>query len=176
MSWIAKRVAEQRLLWNLRKQEHVVAAHPSDTSFSAVVPHIHQALQRDYERHRNWLIIDTIGLVVSGLLAIVPGPNLLAYYFLWRGGPAGLTEAQVEREIEQFIFDATGQQVDFEVDDAIKKLQRWGTVVPLPDGSFRAIAIEEASGEHSYVAFTREPGGGVTGLRLDDLAHMVKRE
>jgi hypothetical protein len=86
MSWIAKRVAEQRLLWNLRKQEHAVAAHPSDMTFDAVMPHIQQALQRDYERHRNWLIVDTIGLVVSGLLAIVPGPNLLAYYFLFRVG------------------------------------------------------------------------------------------
>jgi Mitochondrial K+-H+ exchange-related len=86
MAWIAKRVAEQRLLWNLRKQEHVVAVHPSDMTFDAVTPHIQQALQRDYERHRNWLIVDTIGLVVSGLLAIVPGPNLLAYYFLFRVG------------------------------------------------------------------------------------------
>jgi len=86
MSWIAKRVTEQRLLWNLRKQDHVVAVHPSDTTFDAVMPHIHRALQRDYERHRNWLIVDTIGLIVSGLLAIVPGPNLLAYYFLFRVG------------------------------------------------------------------------------------------
>ena len=86
MSWIAKRVAEQRLLWNLRKQERVVAVHPSDMTFDEVMPHIQQALQRDYERHRNWLIVDTVGLVVSGLLAIVPGPNLLAYYFLFRVG------------------------------------------------------------------------------------------
>ena len=86
MSWIAKRIAEQRLLWNLRKQEHVVAVHPSDTTFDAVLPHIQQSLQRDFERHRFWLVVDTIGLVVSGLLAIVPGPNLLAYYFLFRVG------------------------------------------------------------------------------------------
>jgi Flp pilus assembly protein TadB len=86
MSWIAKRIAEQRLLWNLRKQEHVVAVHPSDTTFEAVLPHIQQALQRDFERHRFWLVVDTIGLVVSGLLAIVPGPNLLAYFFLFRVG------------------------------------------------------------------------------------------
>ena len=86
MSWIAKRVAEQRLLWNLRKQERVVAVHPSDMAFDAVMPHILRALQRDYERHRNWLIVDTIGLIASGLLAIVPGPNLLAYYFLFRVG------------------------------------------------------------------------------------------
>jgi hypothetical protein len=86
LSWIAKRVAEQRLLWNLRKQQHVVAVHPSDVPFADVMPQIHRALQRDYERHRNWLIVDTIGLIVSGLFAIVPGPNLLAYYFLFRVG------------------------------------------------------------------------------------------
>ena len=86
MSWIAERVAEQRLLWNLRKQERVVVVHPSDMTFDAVMPHVQQVLQRDYERHRNWLLVDTIGLVVSGLLAIIPGPNLLAYYFLFRVG------------------------------------------------------------------------------------------
>jgi hypothetical protein len=86
MSWIAKRVAEQRLLWNLRNQERVVAVFPSDVSFEAVMPHIHQTLQRDFERHRFWLFVDTACLIVSGLLAIVPGPNLLAYYFLFRAG------------------------------------------------------------------------------------------
>ena len=86
MSWIAKRIAEQRLLWNLRKQERVVAVHPSDTTFDVVLPHIQNALQRDFERHRLWLVIDTIGLVISGAVAIVPGPNLLAYYFLFRVG------------------------------------------------------------------------------------------
>jgi hypothetical protein len=87
MAWIAKRIAEQRLLWNLRTEEDVVVAvHPSDTAFEAVMPHVQQALQRDFERHRFWLFIDAAGLVVSGLLAIVPGPNLLAYYFLFRVG------------------------------------------------------------------------------------------
>jgi hypothetical protein len=86
MSWIAKRVAEQRLLWNLRNKDRVVAVHPSDVSFDEVLPHIQQTLQRDFERHRFWLFVDTAGLIVSGLLAIVPGPNLLAYYFLFRAG------------------------------------------------------------------------------------------
>jgi hypothetical protein len=103
MSWIAKRIAEQRLLWNLRKQERVVAVYPSDTPFEAVMPHIQQALQRDFERHRFWLVVDTIGLVVSGLLAIVPGPNLLAYYFLFRVGGHWLSmrgAAQGRRRVE----------------------------------------------------------------------------
>jgi len=86
MSWIARRVAEQRLLWNLRKQDRVVAVHPSDTTFEVLLPQIQQSLQRDFERHRFWLVVDTIGLIASGLLAIVPGPNLIAYYFLFRVG------------------------------------------------------------------------------------------
>ena len=86
MSWIAKRVAEQRLLWNLRNNDRVVAVHPSDVAFEVVMPHIQQTLERDFERHRFWLFVDTAGLIVSGLLAIVPGPNLLAYYFLFRAG------------------------------------------------------------------------------------------
>jgi hypothetical protein len=43
-------------------------------------------LQRDYERHRRWLVVDSLLLVVSGIFMIVPGPNLLAYYFLFRAG------------------------------------------------------------------------------------------
>ena len=86
MAWIAKRIAEQRLLWNLRKQEQAVAVHPSDMAFDAVMPHVQRALQRDFERHRVWLVVDTIGLLASAALAIVPGPNVLAYFFIFRVG------------------------------------------------------------------------------------------
>jgi hypothetical protein len=86
MSWIARRIAEQRLLWNLRKQDRVVAVHPSDTAFELVLPQIQHSLHRDFERHRFWLFLDTVGLIASGLLAILPGPNLIAYYFVFRVG------------------------------------------------------------------------------------------
>jgi Mitochondrial K+-H+ exchange-related len=86
MSWVVERIAEQRLLWNLRNQTAVVAVHPPDLPFDEVVAYIKRALQRDYDRHRNWLIVDTIGLVASAALTLLPGPNLLAYYFLFRVG------------------------------------------------------------------------------------------
>lgn len=86
MCWVVERIAEQRLLWNLRKQTAVVAVHPQDITFEEVLAHIKRTLQRDYERHRNWLIVDTIGLIASGALALLPGPNVLAYYFLFRVG------------------------------------------------------------------------------------------
>jgi len=84
MGWIAERIAEQRLLWNLRRETSAVAVHPHDLSFEQVHTIIRRILQRDYERHRRWLVVDSIFLVVSGALMLVPGPNVVAYYFAFR--------------------------------------------------------------------------------------------
>jgi len=84
MSWVAERIAEQRLLWNLRRQTAAVAAHPQDMTFDQVLTLIRRILQRDYERHRLWLIVDTIGLIVSAVLTLIPGPNVVFYYFAFR--------------------------------------------------------------------------------------------
>jgi hypothetical protein len=84
VGWVAQRIAEQRLLWNLRRQTSAVAVHPQDMTFEPVLAVIHRALKRDYERHRVWLVMHTLGLVAAGPLALVPGPNVLAYYFAFR--------------------------------------------------------------------------------------------
>ena len=84
LAWIAERIAEQRLLWNLRRETSAVLVHPQDMAFEQVLTLVRRTLQRDYERHRLWLAIDTVLLIVSGVLAIVPGPNILAYYFIFR--------------------------------------------------------------------------------------------
>jgi hypothetical protein len=86
MSWIAERIAEQRLLWNLRTQTAAVAVHPDDVPFEQVLPQVRHMLRRDYERHRFWLVIDAIGLAVAALFTPIPGPNLLAWYFTFRVG------------------------------------------------------------------------------------------
>ena len=82
--WVARRIAEQRLLWNLRRQTSAVAAHPQDMTFEQVLTLIRRTLQREYERHRVWLVVHALGLIVAGPLALVPGPNVLAYYFGFR--------------------------------------------------------------------------------------------
>jgi hypothetical protein len=84
LAWVAERIAEQRLLWNLRKQTTAIAAHPQDMTFEQVMVLIRRMLRRDYERHRLWLAVDTCGLVASGLVMLVPGPNIVAYYFAFR--------------------------------------------------------------------------------------------
>jgi hypothetical protein len=84
LAWVAERIAEQRLLWNLRKQTTAVAAHPQDMTFDQVMALIRRMLHHDYQRHRRWLVVDSLLLIGSGVLMIVPGPNLLAYYFAFR--------------------------------------------------------------------------------------------
>ena len=84
LGWVAQRIAEQRLLWNLRRETAAVAAHPDDMPFEQVMTVIRSILQRDFERHRLWLVIDVVGLIASAPLAVVPGPNMLAYYFAFR--------------------------------------------------------------------------------------------
>lgn len=84
MAWVVERIAEQRLLWNLRRQTTAVAVHPHDMTVEQVHTLIRRTLQRDYERHRVWLVVDSLGLIASAVLALVPGPNLVAYYFAFR--------------------------------------------------------------------------------------------
>jgi hypothetical protein len=83
-AWVAEKVAEQRLLWHLRKQETCALIHAADTPADAGLVLMRDGLQRDYERHRRWFAWNTVGFIASGVTFFVPGPNLLAYYFFFR--------------------------------------------------------------------------------------------
>jgi hypothetical protein len=99
LRWMAERIAEQRLLWHLRKATaatlHISADLPVDRADAIM----RESMKRDAERHRNRMIPHTLVLIASGLVAIVPGPNLLAYLFTftavghflsWRGAANAL--------------------------------------------------------------------------------------
>ena len=83
-AWVAEKVAEQRLLWHLRRQEACTLFHAADTHTDAALVLMRDGLQRDYERHRRWFAWNTVGFIASGVTFLVPGPNLLAYYFFFR--------------------------------------------------------------------------------------------
>jgi hypothetical protein len=83
-AWIAEKVAEQRLLWHMRKQETCALVYPADATADAALVLMRDSLQRDYERHRRWFAWNSVGFVASGITFFVPGPNLLAYYFFFR--------------------------------------------------------------------------------------------
>jgi len=83
--WMATFVAEQRLLWQLRRRTTSRLLHPDDLGSDAAHDVMRRLLKRDGDRHLLWLVLDAIGWVVTGpLLFFVPGPNLVAYYFAVR--------------------------------------------------------------------------------------------
>jgi hypothetical protein len=99
LAWLADRIAEQRLLWHLRHQTEVTLHHPTDMAEAESRKIALTSLQRDGDRHRNWLAIDSVLMVLSAALVLVPGPNVVGYYFAfrvvghylsWRGARQGL--------------------------------------------------------------------------------------
>lgn len=84
LRWIAESIAEQRLLWHLRGQTDATLFHPDDLTDPQARQLLRRTLTRDWERHRFWLGIDAIGGAGSLLLVLIPGPNVIGYYFLFR--------------------------------------------------------------------------------------------
>jgi hypothetical protein len=84
LAWIAERIAEQRLLWNLRREDSAELVHPADMTFEQSLTLVKRILKRDHDRHRIWLAVHTVLFVLSGILFFVPGPNVVAYYFAFR--------------------------------------------------------------------------------------------
>jgi hypothetical protein len=82
--WLAERVAEQRLLWRLRGQQQVRALYPTQLDDTRAMAVIRKSLEADADQHSRWLVIDGVGLILSGVLVPFPGPNLLGYYFTFR--------------------------------------------------------------------------------------------
>lgn len=94
LRWIAERIAEQRLLWHLRKATTATLHISEDLPAGSADAIMRESMKRDADRHRNLLIPHTLALIVSGLVAFVPGPNVLGYLFTftvvghflaWRG-------------------------------------------------------------------------------------------
>lgn len=94
MRWIAERIAEQRLLWHLRKAKTARLHTSQDLVPSDAEAIMRDTMRRDADFHRNRLIPHTLALILSAAVAVVPGPNVLGYLFTftvvghflaWRG-------------------------------------------------------------------------------------------
>ncbi len=84
LRYVAESIAEQRLLWHLRRQTSACLFFPDDLEEDRAVKLLRRQLGRDFEKHRFWLIVDSLGFIASGVFFFLPGPNLVAYYFAFR--------------------------------------------------------------------------------------------
>lgn len=99
VSALAESIAEQRTLWALRHEAATTVQMPATLNPAEARALLMANLADARRHHLRWLIVDTIVFIVSGVLALVPGPNLLAYYFAfrcvghlqsWRGARQGM--------------------------------------------------------------------------------------
>jgi hypothetical protein len=81
LRWIVEKMAEQRLLWHLRRAASAEVQAPSDLDMAHAGRIVREGLQRDADRHLRWLLVHSVGLAFSILLIPFPGPNLIGYYF-----------------------------------------------------------------------------------------------
>lgn len=96
---VAESLAEQRTLWGLRDGSGATLVFPADLDAAAARATLDRALTRARRHHGRWLVLDTLAFVASGLFMLLPGPNLIAYYFAvrlvghylsWRGARQAL--------------------------------------------------------------------------------------
>jgi hypothetical protein len=80
----AEAISEQRTLWTLRHADQITLVHPSDMSAGDCATHRDRMLSEAGSHHLRWLVIDGLVFIGSGVFVLVPGPNVIAYYFLFR--------------------------------------------------------------------------------------------
>ena len=58
--------------------------YPADLEAVRAQAIVTRSLARARRYHLRWLVVDALLFMASGLLVLVPGPNLIAYYFAFR--------------------------------------------------------------------------------------------
>lgn len=84
---------------------------------------------------------------------------VLAYFLLWRdAGPEGWTARQLDAACESFLAELLGSEVDFEVGDAIRKLEQLRLVDSRPGHRWTAVSLDETYRrlQERWHAFLRE--------------------
>jgi hypothetical protein len=84
VSRLAETIAEQRTLWALRQAETATLRFPSILDAGRARAALMQSLGQARTHHLKWFVVDLILFAVSGVFFLVPGPNLIAYYFAFR--------------------------------------------------------------------------------------------
>ena len=85
MRRIAETIAEQRLLWQLRGKAQARLVHPDRMAPAQALDLMRGSLSKDLAKHRLWFVIDALLTAVLGpLLFVVPGPNIVSWYFFVR--------------------------------------------------------------------------------------------
>ena len=100
---IAESVAEQRLLWHMRRARRAVAVHPADVAAEEALRVVRASMQSDFEKHRYWVVVDARAVHPRGTAGAAAGPErgrvllgfrLVGHYLSMRGARQALDSVQ----------------------------------------------------------------------------------
>jgi Mitochondrial K+-H+ exchange-related len=136
----ADAIAEQRTLWTLRRVATAELVHPSDRTPNEAAAIRDRILNRARTHHLKWLFVDAVVLIASGIFMLVPGPNVIAYYFAfrvaghyfsWRGARQGLQATRWALRSEPALVEL-GQLAHLPPDTRAPRLHAIATDLNLP--------------------------------------------
>jgi hypothetical protein len=81
---LAESITEQRTLWSLRDKTEAQLFIPSTLDAPQARGLLNASLAGARRHHGRWLVVDLVLFAASAVFALVPGPNLIAYYLLFR--------------------------------------------------------------------------------------------
>jgi hypothetical protein len=114
---VTEHAAEQHALWELRHAVAATAVYPPGLDEASALAIVRAVLARARKHHRRWGCVDAMALAASGLLAPLPGPNLVAYYFAfrvfghylsWRGARQALSQTTWTGRAEPALAELGG--------------------------------------------------------------------
>lgn len=113
----AEAIAEQRTLWSLRHSLPATLVHPADLTGPAAAERRDRLLVATRRSHGWWLGVYALAFLLSGVVMLIPGPNLLAYYFAvrlvghylsWRGARCALDNTAWDVRPEPLLGELAG--------------------------------------------------------------------
>jgi hypothetical protein len=81
---IAESIAEQRTLWSLRGIASASFVYPDDLTEASATAVKQQLLLQARRHHGRWLLVNAVGVAATAVLVVLPGPNVIGYYFAFR--------------------------------------------------------------------------------------------
>jgi len=71
-------------LWLLRHLAAATLVHPDDLAAAQALDIARQNFRSDFEKHRRWMVIDALMMLLCLPLTVIPGPNVPLLYFTFR--------------------------------------------------------------------------------------------
>lgn len=144
---LASAVAEHRLLWTLRRYTSATLHYPLSVAPDRALAWAVGEFQRDHSKHRLWCVVHALIVVASTPLAFVPGPNFLAYYFIFLSVGHYFSMRGAQQGMQQEMWRTQASPALQSLSDAM--------ALPAHEREARVADAAKALGLERLVAFVR---------------------